>query len=272
MEDEKRIQFIRQTFDTVCSNYGQGALRFFQTAAERLPGLLDLKGDEQVLDAAAGTGLATVQFAARVPKGGVRGIDLSEGMLQKARERAHSLKLENIEFQQMDMSRLDFPENHFDVINSSFGVFFVEDMQYLMRLLASRLKPGGRLLTTHFAAGSMSPMTEMIRDRLALYDVEVPTLSWTRVQNESLNGELYSSADLVNIRHKRSQVGYFFPDANAWWDVVWWAGYRGFVQQVPEQKLEQFKAEHLAEVGQLVTDEGIWFNVELIHTVGEKPL
>lgn len=270
MEDEQRKEFIRQVFNTVCEEYGKGSLRFFENAAAHLPGLLELQGNEKVLDVATGTGLASTLLASHLPDGQVTGIDISEGMLSQAQARAAEMKLSNIDFQQMDMTRMDLPENDFDIVNASFGTFFVEDMEQLVSHIASRLKPGGRFITTHFARGSMAPMQEMIMQRLQNYGVEVPEISWSRVDDEISNYELYQSAGFDNITHTRNQVGYHFDDADGWWDVVWWAGYRGFVNQIPEHQVEQFKQEHLDEINALADDEGIYFNVEVIHTIGEK--
>ncbi|NOY15531.1 MAG: class I SAM-dependent methyltransferase [Gammaproteobacteria bacterium] len=54
------------------------------------------------------------------------GIDLSKGMPEKAWVRVDMLGLSNINLQQMDMKRMDLPGEHFDIINVSFGIFFVE--------------------------------------------------------------------------------------------------------------------------------------------------
>ena len=270
MEDEQRREFIRQVFNTVSEEYGQGNLRFFANAASHLPALLDLVGDEKVLDLAAGTGLASTMLARSLPGGSVTAIDISEGMLEKARQSADQLGLDNIDFRQMDMTRMDLQDNSFDVVNASFGMFFVEDMEQLARHAVSKLKPGGRLITTHFAAGSFSPMQELIVNRLARYGVEVPVVSWLRVDSEQANRELYQSAGLSEITHRKNQVGYFFEDAQGWWDVVWWAGYRGFVDQVDHALSEQFRQEHLDEVNALADDKGVCFHVEVIHTIGKK--
>ena len=270
MEDEQRKEFIRQVFNTVSKQYGKGSLRFFENAAAHLPGLLELQGNENVLDVATGTGLASTLLASHLPDGQVTGIDLSEGMLAEAQARAADMRLSNIDFQQMDMTRMDLPENHFDVVNASFGVFFVEDMEQLVNQIASRLKPGGRFISTHFANGSMQPMQELIMQRLQQYGIEVPHAAWSRVDNEASNRELYEAAGFTSITHSRNQVGYYFDDADDWWDVVWWAGYRGFVNQIPEHQAEQFKQEHLDEINELADDEGIYFNVDVIHTIGEK--
>ena len=270
MEDEMRKEFIRNVFNTVCEQYGTGSLRFFKNAASHLPGLVRLRGDEKVLDLATGTGLASTLFAGLLPDGEVTGIDLSEGMLEKAQQRANDLGLNNIRLLQMDMTKMELPENHFDIVNASFGIFFVEDMQQLVQHAATRLKSGGRFITTHFAKGSMAPMQDMIIDRLQQYGVAVPDVSWTQLDNESSNRELYESAGFKNITHSRNQVGYLFSDAHGWWDVVWWAGYRGFVNQLADDQADQFKQEHLDEINELADEEGIFFNVEVIHTIGEK--
>ena len=270
MEDSNRNEFIRQVFNTVSEQYGTGSLRFFENAAGHLPGLLNMNGDETLLDIATGTGLASILLASHLPDGHVTGIDLSEGMLEKAQAQADALGLSNIDFQQMDMTRMDLPEECFDIINASFGVFFVEHMESLVQHIHSRLKPGGRFITTHFAKGSMAPMQDLIMDRLQQYGVDVPKVSWAQLDSEAANGELYETAGFTNITHSRNQVGYLFSDAEGWWDVVWWAGYRGFVNQIPEEKVEKFKQEHLDEINELAGEDGIFFNVEVIHTIGEK--
>ena len=71
MEDEQRKEFIRQVFNTVCEQYGKGSLRFFENAASHLPGLLNLNGDENILDIATGTGLASTLLASHLPDGQV---------------------------------------------------------------------------------------------------------------------------------------------------------------------------------------------------------
>jgi len=270
MEDSKRKESIRQVFNTVCEQYGKDSLRFFENAANHLAGLLNMKGHEQVLDLATGTGLAASRLAAFLPQGHVTGIDMSEGMLQQAELMRQDLGLNNIDYRQMDMTQLDFPDEHYDVINASFAIFFVEEMEALVQHLRSKLKPGGRFLTTHFAQGSMSPMQELLMQRLQDYGVEVPQTAWSQLDTEEKNRALFESANFTDIEHSRHQVGYLFKDASQWWEVVWWAGFRGFVNQLGKDKLEQFKQEHLHEVNALADKDGIFFNVEVIHTLGTK--
>ena len=61
---------------------------FFANAASQLPALLDLRGNEKLLDIATGTGLASTLLASHLPDGQVTGIDRSEGMLNTAQAMA----------------------------------------------------------------------------------------------------------------------------------------------------------------------------------------
>ena len=79
MQDEKRRkQFIQKTFDTVAQDYGLGTCRFFHLSGEIMAELLDLSGDESILDVASGTGATALPLARKLPKGQV--IDQSPGL------------------------------------------------------------------------------------------------------------------------------------------------------------------------------------------------
>jgi len=54
------------------------------------------------------------------------------------------------------------------------------------------------------------------------------------------------------------------------WDVVWNAGWRSFLNQLPEVELEVFKVEHLNDIEEVLSDEGVWFNTEVLIAVGKK--
>lgn len=60
MDEQQRKQLIQNTFNTVASGYDNAAMRFFQKAAQCLPGIFNFRGNEQVLDVATGTGRAAL--------------------------------------------------------------------------------------------------------------------------------------------------------------------------------------------------------------------
>ncbi|MCK5640116.1 MAG: class I SAM-dependent methyltransferase [Gammaproteobacteria bacterium] len=270
MDELERRQHIKKTFDTVCEGYDCEALRFFNRAAEHLPRLFDFKGDERVLDAAAGTGTPALAMAPHLSDGSITAVDMSSGMLSRAEDKTRQVGVDNIIFKQMDMTAMDFADKSFDAANCSFGLFFVDDMTDLASHITSKLKPGGAMVSTHFMEGAFSPLSDMFLARAEAYGLEAPVPGWLRVASEEQNLELFQSAGLINIETESHNVGYYLKDANQWWDVIWNAGYRGLIAGLEPLRLEQFKEEHLADIESYKTDKGIWLDVSVIFTRGYR--
>ena len=117
-EQEKRAQ-LQKLFDTVARGYDNPSLRFFHDSASVLADLLDLQGNERVLDVATGTGAVALELAPRLPDGNVTAIDLSAGMLDRAREKLEVQGCQNAALHQMDMTCLELPDDHFDAITGA---------------------------------------------------------------------------------------------------------------------------------------------------------
>lgn len=271
MNEQQRKVMFKETFNTVADGYDRPALRFFSQSAKNLAACLDFRGDEQVLDIATGTGYAALEIAGKLPEGRVTGIDFSTGMLAQARAKALAANIHNARFMEMDMQMLEFTNHHFDAATCAFGIFFIEDMERQLKHIADKIKPGGKIAITGFYEDAFSPMVDVFFQQIERYGVAKPPLSWKRIATEDKATALYQSAGLKDIRIERKNLGYHLQEASEWWDVIWYAGFRGLVNQLSPADMEKFKQEHLAEIQKLATDEGIWLNVEVLYTVGMKP-
>lgn len=107
MEPSPRTAMIKDTFNTVSDAYDNKALRFFPVSAAHLASILNLNGDERVIDIATGTGNAALALTPRLPRGSVLGIDFSAGMLDQARAKAAARNVRNVEFIEMDIQDID---------------------------------------------------------------------------------------------------------------------------------------------------------------------
>lgn len=269
-QKQQRKQAIQTTFNTVSEGYDNQALRFFVNSAKQLPEIFAFKGDEQVLDVATGTGIAALELARSLPQGKVTGIDFSEGMLEQARAKAAVQNLHNTRFLHMDMETLEFADASFDAANCSFGIFFVEDMQTQLEHITHKVKPGGQVVCSSFVEGAFQPVQEIFLDHLEDYGIERPPLSWRRIASEAKASELFQSCGLKDIQTQRFNAGYHLENAEQWWDIVWFAGYRGLINQLKPEQAEPFKQQHLAEIQKLATHEGIWLDVEVLFTRGVR--
>ncbi len=271
MSEQQQLKTIlKETFDAVSNGYDGKALRFFPESAKHMAALLGLRGDEQVLDVACGTGHASLAIARTLPTGRVTAVDLSPGMLDQARKKAAGLAIRNIEFLERDMQELGFPLSVFDVAVCAFGIFFVEDMDAQLSHIASMVKSGGTVLITSFQENYFQPLRDTFFSRIKTYGVQNPPQAWKRIANEAGCRRLFAKAGLTDVRVESKNVGYYLNSEDEWWDIVWNAGFRRLVAQLSPQDQERSKREHLEELGALRTDKGIWLDAGVLFTVGTK--
>ncbi len=104
-----------------------------------------LKGNEHILGIGCGDGKITAKIAARVPKGQVLGIDISQDMIDFAQRRFPSSHHANLGFELGDALSLDFDQK-FDLVISFACLHWIKDHLTMLRCVRRSLKPGGRLL------------------------------------------------------------------------------------------------------------------------------
>lgn len=270
MIDNELKELYKQTFNTVSAGYGRSAMRFFTESAELVPTYLQLNGDEHVIDVATGTGYAALAIAKHLPAGQVTAIDFSTGMLAQAVKNTNEQGLHNITFSEMDMQSLDFEDGFFDAAVSTFGIFFIEDMQQQLIHIANKVKVGGTLLITTFFENAFAPLVDLFLTRLQSYGVEVPSLAWKRVATPEQCLTLFKEAGLRGIQSDRRQCGYYLKDADEWWDILWNGGFRGLLNQLSKADFTRFKSDHVSEVQELASENGIWMEMSVLYTHGKK--
>lgn len=97
----------------------------------------------KVLDVGCGTGNFSVKLAQLGCK--VVGIDISEEMLKKAKEKAQKEGLD-IEFHKMDIYNLDLGDDTFDAVFSMAAFEFIEEPEKAMEELFRVAKKGSQIL------------------------------------------------------------------------------------------------------------------------------
>lgn len=273
MQAEEITQQTIAIFDRVASGYDHPSARFFPFAADRLISHLKPKPGSKVLDIATGTGMTAIALGQVIgPTGRVFAVDLSEGMLDKAQKNITKMALDNIDLHTMDAASLDFRKNYFDAATCTFGIFFLPDMVAGLKEWSRVTKPGGAIIFTSFGANAFQPMSNILLDRLQDSGVDIPQdreqMGWYKVSSPEQARGLMKDAGLADIEIKTEQLGYHLASETDWWEIVWNTGYRGFIDQLPHEQLDEFRKQHLNEIAALKKENGIWLDVEVLFCRG----
>ncbi len=137
------------------------------------------------------------------------------------------------------------------------------------------VKEAGVVAFSAFGETAFQPISDLFEARIRTYGVSFPVprrpFSWQRLTSLEQCLSLLQDAGLEQIEGRAEQLGYYLRTPQEWWEFVWNSGFRGPVSQLSAEHLEQFKKEHLAEVGQLATEQGIWLDIAAFFVWGYKP-
>jgi ubiquinone/menaquinone biosynthesis C-methylase UbiE len=107
--------------------------------------LAELREGEVVLDLGSGGGIDVLLSARRVgPAGKAYGLDMTDEMLELARENQRKAGVENVEFLRGEIEAIPLPDSSVDVIISNCVVNLSGDKRKVIAEAFRVLKPGGR--------------------------------------------------------------------------------------------------------------------------------
>lgn len=127
--------------------------------ADQLCRLADVRPGNRVLDVGTGTGIGA-RCAARLvgPTGSVLGIDLSEAMIDVARESVAGWESGSPEFRVMDAEALDVPDQSYDVVISLCAVRHFPNIQRALLELFRVARPGARIVISYGYPRPIAPV------------------------------------------------------------------------------------------------------------------
>jgi len=135
--------------------------------ALRMAAVAEVGSGQRVLDVGCGIGDPTLQVAVLVgPHGRVLGLDIAEGMIAIARERAAALGLSHAEFRVDDVTTAALPAE-FDVVLGRWSLIYLEDVPRVLERLRGALVPGGRIAVTAWAPPDVNPWFTVPQEAMA---------------------------------------------------------------------------------------------------------
>jgi arsenite methyltransferase len=128
----------------------------------------ELHEGETVLDLGSGGGIDVLLSAKRVGPGGLAyGLDMTDEMLDLARENQRKAGIENVEWLKGTIEQIPLPDDSVDVVISNCVINLSADKRRVLGEAARVLRPGGRFAVTDVVADEGMP--ESVRQDMQQY-------------------------------------------------------------------------------------------------------
>lgn len=104
-----------------------------------------LKKEDRVFEIGCGTGVATIPLSKYVKE--ITATDISENMIQKAREKAKNQSKDNIVFQTGELTEMEVEPESYDAVAAYNVLLYMKNQEEVLKKIYEILKPGGIFLS-----------------------------------------------------------------------------------------------------------------------------
>lgn len=208
---QRRVQ--RYGWDKAAEFYNKSWKDQLKPAQDRTLEMINLRPGEVVLETSCGTGLVTFRAAKKVGSDGkVVATDLSDEMIEMAKEEAEERSLNNISFHRMDAEQLQLEDEQFDKAICCLGLMYfpspLKGLQEMHRLL----KPGGKAAISIWGERKNCGWAEIF----PIVDKQVATdvcpLFFQQGTGNTLQ-KTFASAEFSDVEVDRFSVELHYPDS-----------------------------------------------------------
>lgn len=197
---------VEKIYDAYAPVYDYLFGKTLEDGRRRLCDMVSAISPANLLEVGVGTGLTLRNYPQATQ---ITGIDLSDDMLDKARERAGKMPGRRITLCRMDAENLQFPDGSFDCITVPYVLSVTPSSSRLVSELRRVCKPGGDIFILNHFSGSrfwwflekcVSPLARQIGFRSDFdYAGNIEVHDWHVMSVTQAN--LFGLSKLVRIRN-----------------------------------------------------------------------
>jgi arsenite methyltransferase len=205
MDSGQREEYVAREFDRAAKGYDESRIvKSFQRRAQILViNKMQLKKGMNILDLGCGTGWGTIDIASKLEgTGRVVGLDLSEKMIERAKQKLARFTHCNVEFRVGSGSSINY-ENYFDYVLSTNAFHHFDNKEEIFSRVWKSLKDGGTFI-----------LQDICDDYLLMKMVDLAGKIGERAHVGSTTSEglkkLFLSTGFVNIKIEKIKLNWFW--------------------------------------------------------------
>jgi ubiquinone/menaquinone biosynthesis C-methylase UbiE len=236
-------------------------MQFMQPAGDEMIRMMNLNKTDVVLDVATGTGEPGLTIAKLAKDGKVIGTDLSEAMLEVAKENAHRRQINNFETVCCDVTALPFQDATFDAISCRFGLMFFPDLLLSMNEMIRVLKPGGRIAAAVWSNPEknfwINAMMETMITGLELKRPIPGSPGPFRCEQPGMMEDLFRRSGLINIQQAETKSCLPCKTIELYWNFISEVAAPMAFSKADPEKQQQIKEEIFNKIKERFPDNNI---------------
>ena len=199
-------------------------MEFLEPMGRHIIEAIKPSGKDRILDIASGTGEPGLTIAAMLDGGTVVLSDVSEKMLDLAKENAEKRGIKNIEIVATDVTEMPFGDEAFDKISCRMGFMFFPDMQLAANEMARVLKKGGRIAASYWDGPQQNFWVTAMKDTIDAHmklDPPPPgSPGMFRCAAPGLMKSIFEKAGFRNISERPSTSKVQVGTADTYWNMM----------------------------------------------------
>ena len=230
-------------FDEVSDTYDD---QFITTRepARRLVSFSGIARDMAVLEFGCGTGFATLLASEAVGvKGSVLATDIATKMMAVAQR---NVAAPNVEFRVADAVAPDLPLASFDVVFANCVLMGLDNVSGVLARWVKLVRNTGTVAFSSFSREMPSPFA-LVPEGITVLQQYLGELSnWfpeTEINTLAACEKVLEAAKLTDIEIEEHDLGYHYPDFDAFWNEWWGSLFRFRLQTLEPVRLVALKTE-----------------------------
>ena len=244
---EKEQDYAKNTFNEIATKYDE--IEFFKISARHIADIIkEHKSDEplDILDVACGTGNVVLECASCLENSTFDAMDISEGMLKKAKENARKQNIDNVHFYLQDITKLS-TEKKYNIITCSYALFFLPNAVDVLETLVAKLKEDGILIFTSFLEKAFTPSVTTLLPLLEKYGSssakEYESDRWEELKQVTDIEHLCRESNITNFDIRQEKIRYGL-NLDEWWELLNNTGFKGMLMELGSENYELVKLEY----------------------------